>query len=617
MSFSERLRTHRHKLIPIVFVMLAALGVLVFWAPLRAWFSGEPVASTRSETVSTETRPEKGQAHDEEPPRGPPLPELKTQELPAPTFAKLQTALVAYEQIRKLLAADTLDGIDAHARALQATLREAQEGAEGAVARVLDGAAEAAEGLSNENDLDTARQIFGSLSKYFVALADADPRLTQGRFVFACPMSSGFNKWIQPSAELENPYMGTQMLTCGQLSEWTTGAKAHETHEHAAGEVAYYTCSMHPSVRQEQPGKCPICGMDLTPVTKQELQTGTTLIDDEKRRRIGLKLGKVARRSMVTPIRAVGEVEYDESKLHDVSLRMSGWVQRLFADKTGARVRKGQVLFTLYSPELFAAQLEYLNALQIGKDAPAASQTLRATSQSLAQSAGQRLRLLGMPEAQITELAKRGKAWENVPILAPASGYITEKNVVEGAQVEAGAQVYRIADLDQVWIEAQVYESDLPYVKVGQQVDITLPYVPGRSYQGKVDYIYPSLEDRTRTAKVRVVLANPELELRPQMYANLSFQADLGERLVVPESAVLYTGPRRIVFVDLGGGRLEPRVVKLGARSGDYYEVLHGLEAGDLVVTSGNFLVASESRLKSASGLWDGESVGESSDAAD
>lgn len=393
------------------------------------------------------------------------------------------------------------------------------------------------------------------------------------------------------------------------LVTWFSGGEPSDVHAaHAPEGVAYYTCSMHPSVKGEQPGSCPICGMDLTPVTEDELATGTIIVDEKARRRIGVTLATVDKKPLIVPVRAVGEVAYDETALHDVSLRMSGWAQDLRVDETGQRVRRGQVLFSLYSPELFAAQLEYLNARRAIGRAPEGSHTLRATSKSLAAAARQRLRLLGMSSAQIDTLARRGKAWENVPIVAPASGYVIEKNVVDGARVEAGTRVYRIANLDRVWIEAQVYESDLPYVSVGQKVEVTLPYAPGRTYQGTVDHIYPYLETSTRTATVRVVLANPELSLRPKMYANITFEADLGQRLVVPQSAVLYAGPRRLVFVQVSDNKLKPQEVTLGAKSGDYYEVVSGLEAGDIVVTSGNFLIASESRLKSATDLWQGSS---------
>lgn len=374
-----------------------------------------------------------------------------------------------------------------------------------------------------------------------------------------------------------------------------------------AQDIDHYTCAMHPSVKQSHPGACPICGMELVPVFKHEMESGSITVSQEARRQIGVKVTAVKLHKMVLPIRAVGEVKYDETALHDVNLRMSGWVDHLRVNKTGQKVRRGQVLFSLYSPELLAAQIDYLNAARAAKRVSEIGHSLHKTSESLALAARRRLQLLGMTKAQLDHLERRQRAWENVPILAPASGYIIEKNVVAGDQVKAGERVFRIANLDHVWVEAQVYESDLPYVRTGQKVEVTLPYGPN-TYDGSVDYIYPYLQGSTRTGTVRIKLPNPTLVLRPKMYANLLFQVDLGERLAVPQSAVIYAGPRRIVFVDLGGGKLSPHVVTIGAKAGDYVEVLSGLKKGDAVVTSGNFLIASESRLKSASGLWEGGS---------
>lgn len=303
---------------------------------------------------------------------------------------------------------------------------------------------------------------------------------------------------------------------------------------------------------------------------------------------------------MTLSIRAVGEVQYDETRLSDVNLRMSGWVQRLVVDETGQRVRRGQTLFTLYSPELYAAQLEYLVAVR--RQGEGTNETFA----SLRRAAKRRLELLGMTDAQIEQLEQRDEAQENVPILAPASGYVIEKNVVEGARVEAGTQVYRIADLSRVWIDAEVYEADLPYVHVGQRAVVELPFVPDRTFEGRIDYIYPTLQGATRTGRVRVVLDNPELNLKPEMYANVRLEVDLGERLAIPDSAVIYTGPRRLVFIDLGEGRLRPQEIEIGVHTGGYYEVTDGLEAGDVVVTSGNFLIAAESRIRSATKYWEG-----------
>jgi len=367
-------------------------------------------------------------------------------------------------------------------------------------------------------------------------------------------------------------------------------------------DVAYYTCSMHPAVESHDPGTCPICSMDLVPVTREELETGVIRVDAQRRQLIGVRTAPVERRPLSVTIRAVGKVAYDETRLTDVSVKYRGWIGTLHADAPGQLVRKGRPLFTLYSPELYAAQEELLAAL-------ASQQTARGTStpdrvDALVEAARQRLRLWDVDEAEIDRIAERGGAERYLPIPAPVTGHVVEKNVVAGGAVEPGARLYRIAALDRVWVEADVYESDLPLVSVGQEAEVALSYLPGERFTGKVAFVYPYLDGSSRTGRVRVELRNPGLELKPEMYADVTLRAERGEALAVPEEAVLYAGPRRVVFLDLGEGRLRPQEIQVGVKSGDAYEVLSGLEEGDLVVTSGNFLVAAESRLKSAAGQW-------------
>jgi len=370
-------------------------------------------------------------------------------------------------------------------------------------------------------------------------------------------------------------------------------------HAHEAG-VAYYTCPMHPSVQQPSPGKCPICGMELTPVTNEDLDTGTVVVDEVRRQQIGVTTAEVRRRELSRHIRAVGQVKVDETLLTDVNLRMSGWVQELYVDETGQPVKKGQTLFTLYSPELYAAEREYLTALRRTREESADALI------ELARASEQRLRLLGMSPSQIRQLQRRGEAWEYVPVLSPATGYVIEKDIVEGGRVEAGTRVYRIANLKRIWIDADVFESDLPQIERNQPVRVELPYVPGRTFEGRVDYIYPTIAGQTRTGRIRVALKNPDLLLKPDMYANVEIEVDLGERLAVEDSAVIYTGPRRLVFVDLGDGRLRPQEVEIGVHADGFVEVKEGLQPGDMVVTSGNFLIAAESRIRSATKYWGG-----------
>lgn len=383
------------------------------------------------------------------------------------------------------------------------------------------------------------------------------------------------------------------------------GAPTHEGHGDEAGETAHYTCSMHPSVKQAQPGTCPICNMDLVPVTRDEQESGVIVVDEVRRQKIGVKTGRVVRRPVQLEVSALGKITYDETRLSDVTLKIDGWIRDLRVDEPGQLVEKGEVLFTLYSPELFAAQQEYLLA---------SNSRLRKygdRAEYLVKAAEQRLRLWDLTDAQIARIRETGRPLEAMPFLAPVRGYVIEKHVVEGAAVKAGERLYRIAGLDKVWVAAEVYEHDLPHVKVGQEVRISLPYMPGKSFTGAVSYIYPYLDDAKRTGKVRIELPNEDLALKPDMYANVTFQVDRGERLVVPSSAIVHTGPRRLVFLDLGEGRLRPEPVELGARTGEYYEVLDGLTEGQVVVTSGNFLVAAESRIRSAAAYWGGSDEAE------
>lgn len=380
------------------------------------------------------------------------------------------------------------------------------------------------------------------------------------------------------------------------------GAATKAAHVHGAAEadpVAYYTCPMHPSVRNATPGQCPLCGMTLVPVRQSESQSGTVIIDAERRRRIGLATTAVAKRAMNLSIHAVGAVRYDETRLHDVNLRMGGWVQKLMVGQTGQHVSAGQPLFTLYSPELYAAELEYLSTRQPGPEQLAEARA------GLERASRQRLELLGVSKAQLDALAARGTAEQSVTISAPASGYVIEKEVVDGARVEPGMRVYRIADLSKIWIDAELYEADLPFVRVGQTVQVDLPHVPGASYAARIDYVYPALDAQTRTGRARIVLDNPKLDLKPDMYADVKLEVPLGERLAVPDGAVVYTGPRRLVFVDRGEGKLEPRPVQLGVHVDGHYEVLSGVVEGEQVVSSGNFLVAAESRIHSAAQYWE------------
>jgi|CZKU01.1.fsa_nt_gi Cu(I)/Ag(I) efflux system membrane fusion protein len=371
------------------------------------------------------------------------------------------------------------------------------------------------------------------------------------------------------------------------------------------GEVDHYTCSMHPSVKEAAPGKCPICGMDLIPVIKEQQQEGVVMIDDVRRQLIGVRTEAVTLGPMRRDFRVVGHVTYDESSLADVNLKVHGWITKLYVSQTGQKVTRGQPLLSLYSPELYNAEQDFILANQGAATPSLSTDGAPNRVESLARAARQRLHLMGLEDSQIEALVKQGTPSESVSIAAPASGFIIEKNVVEGASVDAGMRLYRIAALTKVWIEAQVYEGDLGHVRAGQGASVTLDYLPGRTYDAKVAYVYPYLDPQTRTAQVRLELANKDLDLRPGMYASVALGADLGPRLQVPAAAVVYTGPRRLVFVDLGQGRFRPEEVSVGTESNGMYEVLSGLKPGDQVATSGVFLIAAEARISTASKYWD------------
>jgi len=360
--------------------------------------------------------------------------------------------------------------------------------------------------------------------------------------------------------------------------------------------ISHYTCSMHPSVKSATPGTCPICSMDLVPVTHEEVASKTITIDNRRRQMIGVETDKVTHRDLRKDIRAVGRVTYDERRLSNVTLKFDAWVGELSADFVGAQVKKGEVLFTVYSPELLSAQQEYLETLK--------RLARRGPGDSLLNAARQRLKLWDMTSWEIKALEKRGKPREYIPIYASSSGTIVEKNVEEGSAVKMGESLLRIADLSQVWIEAEVYEADLELVREGMAATITLPYLPSQTIEATVDYIYPYLEGDSRTARIRLNLDNANGALKPDMYAEVKLVAEFGHRLVVPEEAVMIAGDSRVVFVDLGQGKLKPVKIKMGRRGNGFIEIIDGLELGDTIVTSGNFLIAAETKLKAGIDQW-------------
>ncbi|WP_341580883.1 efflux RND transporter periplasmic adaptor subunit [Marinobacter metalliresistant] len=325
----------------------------------------------------------------------------------------------------------------------------------------------------------------------------------------------------------------------------------------------------------------------------EEAPPGMVTLDNRRRQLIGVKTAEAQAMTMTRTIRAEGRIAYDETRLADVSLKFDAWIGELYADYVGVHVAKGEPLFTVYGPELLATQQEYLELKRRGS-----------ASRTLVAAARKRLELWDMTAGEIANLEKRGEPFDYVAMHAPISGTVVAKNVVEGTAHKAGMTLLRIADLSQVWVEADIYEGELPLLTEGMPVTVTLPYLPGEAFEGRVDYVYPYLDGASRTGRVRLTVANPEGRLKPDMYAEVKLKADLGRRVAVPEAAVIIAGELRVVFEDLGEGRLAPRKVQTGQRAGGFIEIIEGIEAGDRVVTSGNFLIASESRLKAGMEQW-------------
>lgn len=327
-----------------------------------------------------------------------------------------------------------------------------------------------------------------------------------------------------------------------------------------------------------------------------ELQAKTITVDSHRRQLIGLETSTVTHHDLTKTIRAIGKVTYDERLLTRVTLKYDAWIGELEINYIGAPVTRGQRLFSIYSPELLSAQQEYLVARE--------RLSRRNTDDSLLNAARQRLKLWDLSDNEISALEVRGAPREYVPIYSPADGIVVGKHIDDGSAAKKGQTLFRIADLRDVWIEAEVYEADLDLIREGMNATITLPYLPDRTFTAVVDYIYPYLDKASRTARLRLTLDNADGALKPDMYAEVTLRAKIGHRLAVPEDAVLIAGESRVVFVDLGGGHLKPVRIKTGQYAGGMIEVTEGLNLGDVIVTSGNFLIAAETKLKTGIDQW-------------
>lgn len=360
----------------------------------------------------------------------------------------------------------------------------------------------------------------------------------------------------------------------------------------AAGEIAYHTCSMHPSVKSTTPGTCPICGMDLVPVTREEQSSVTIRVDEDRRQSVGIKIGEVVHKPFHFPLRLQGKIAFDQSRVKAINLQYGGWVSKVRALEPGQRFNQGEALFSLYSPELFALQEAHYQSYR--RNPTANSPTLQASRE--------RLRLAGLLAEQIQTIERKG-AQSHISILAPQPLVIVSSQLTEGAAVQRGQSVLQTASIDQVWVEAYAYERDIPLLQEGMSARVKPPN-SGVEKETSVDLISPFVSGATRSARVRLSLQNSDETFMPGQFADVWLYKRLGEQLLVPLDAVVVAGDRRIVFKDLGEGKLQPVKVETGYNDGQHIVIRKGLKEGDRIVTSGVFLIAAESKLKLGSDAW-------------
>ena len=393
-----------------------------------------------------------------------------------------------------------------------------------------------------------------------------------------------------------------------------TGTTAPPIETKARAESAtLYHCPMHPNYISDRPGQCPICHMDLVPMGAPDESPGnaaataspegysTVRASADAVRLAGVQTAVAVRDSLDRTVRAAGVVRADETRLHQVNTRVSGWVESLAVNFNGQFVRRGDPLLTLYSPELLGSQEEYLRSREaVGRLEGSSLPEVRDGAKELLDASRNRLLLFDAPESLIRNIERTGVPQHSVTLEAPATGYVMGKAISSGARIEPGTTLFVIADLSRVWVEADVYEYEAPGIALGSKAIVTLPYAPSYRREARVSYVYPTLDATTRTLRVRVELPNPDLTLRPDMFADVALTTESGQGVIIPDDAILDSGTRRIVFVETAPGTFEPREILLGVRSDGRAQILRGVAVGERVVVHANFLLDSESRLRAA-----------------
>jgi membrane fusion protein, copper/silver efflux system len=373
--------------------------------------------------------------------------------------------------------------------------------------------------------------------------------------------------------------------------------------------VVFWYDPMHPAYKSDKPGIAPDCGMQLVPKYADEdagtkaMPVGTVKIAPDRQQLIGVRTSKVEREPLVRSVHTTGQITADETRIEHVHVKISGYIDKVYVDYVGQLVKKGQPLFTVYSPELVATEEEYLIAKRGEKNLGTSEfKEVSQGGQALLHSARQRLKLWDITDEQIKKLDESGEVSRTLTFYSPVDGFVMDRKAFPQTAITPDMDLYQITNLSKVWVNADVYEYEVPFVKVGQTVEMQLSYYAGKSYTGKVTYINPTVDPVTRTVKIRIEYSNPKYDLKPQMFANVDLKINYGTQILVPQEAVMDSGDKQYVFLVHDGGVFEPRSIQMGAKMDGKVVVLSGLKPGDTIVTSGNFLVDSESRLKSAMG---------------